>query len=227
VRVEANSDNEPQHVTRVMINRGVLTQYREVRQTTIYTVRNDDTLPRTVVIERPVYPGWNLASDGPQPEETTSNLARFRVFVEAKATATLKIGESQPSQFSYQVTNLTDDQIKVFVEGGTINAQVEAALRSILAKKAGIAALAGEISKRAAEIKRIYDDQGRLRENLKALKGTPEEKALTQRYTQQLADQETRLDTLKRESADLQAQHDQAQADLDREIQTLALDTTI
>jgi len=227
VRVEANSDNEPQHVTRVMINRGVMTHYREVRQTSTYTVRNDDTSPRTVVIEHSLYSGWNLASDGPQPEETTSNLGRFRVFVDAKSTATVRIRQSQPSQFTYQITNLTDDQIKLFVEGGTINAQVEAALREILAKKARIAVFSKEVSRRAADIKQIYEDQGRLRENLKALKGTAEEKALTQRYTQQLADQETRLDTLKRESADLQAQHDQAQADLDREIETLALDTTL
>jgi hypothetical protein len=179
------------------------------------------------VLEHGLRPGWNLASDGPQPDETTSNLERFRIPVAAKTTATLAVRESQPSQNGYQINSVTDDDIKVFVQTGTINAQVEAALRMILAKKAHLAALAGEISNRAEEIKRIYEDQSRLRENLKALKGTAEERALTQRYTQQLADQETRLDTLKRESADLRTERDQAQADLDKEIQTLALDTPL
>jgi hypothetical protein len=227
VRVEAKTDYDPQRVTRVIINRGLMTQVRELKQTTVYTVRNDDTSPRTLVIEHGLRQGWNLANDGPQPDETTSNLERFRIPVDAKSTSTLEVRESQPSQSGYQITSVTDDEIKVFVQAGTINAQVEAALRTILAKKAHVAALSGEISKRSDEIKRIYEDQNRLRENLKALKGTAEERALTQRYTQQLADQETRLDTLKHESADLQTQHDQAQADLDKEIQTLALDTTL
>ncbi|HXN27975.1 MAG TPA: hypothetical protein VN902_12690 [Candidatus Acidoferrales bacterium] len=55
---------------------------------------------------------------------------------------------------------------------------------------------------------KIYNDQQRLRENLKVLQGSAEERALTQRYTQQRADQETRLETLQRESADLQTKRD-------------------
>ena len=40
------------------------------------------------------------------------------------------------------------------------------------------------------DMKSIDKDQGRLRENMKALKGSPEEKALLQRYTKQLDSQE-------------------------------------
>ena len=83
-----------------------------------------------------------------------------------------------------------------------------------------------EVSQRDDETEKIFDDQQRLRENLKALKGSAEERALTQRYTQQLADQETRLETLKRESADFQAKSDQAQKDLDAMIQNLDLNAT-
>ena len=47
------------------------------------------------------------------------------------------------------------------------------------------------------------------------------------RYTQQLADQETRLDALKKESADLQAKHDEAQDELNKMIEELSLDSTL
>ena len=40
-----------------------------------------------------------------------------------------------------------------------------------------------EITNRQKDIDRIVKDQDRLRENMKALRGTPEEKALLQRYT--------------------------------------------
>jgi len=59
---------------------------------------------------------------------------------------------------------------------------------------------------------------------MKALKGTAEEKALVQRYTRQLDQQEDRLNTLQKEIADLQAQHAKGQADLDQLIQSIALD---
>jgi len=56
---------------------------------------------------------------------------------------------------------------------------------------------------REEEMKKIFDDQERLRENLKALKGSSEEKMLVQRYTQQLNEQETRLEKLRQEKARL------------------------
>ena len=43
------------------------------------------------------------------------------------------------------------------------------------------------------EMESIDKDQSRLRENIKALKGSSEEKALLQRYTKELDDQEDRL----------------------------------
>ena len=45
----------------------------------------------------------------------------------------------------------------------------------------------------------IARDQERLRENMKALRGSAEEKQLLQRYTRQLDEQETRLDALKQD----------------------------
>ena len=84
-----------------------------------------------------------------------------------------------------------------------------------------------ERARRDDELQKIYDDQQRLRENLKALKGSAEERALTQRYTQQLNDQETRLEAIQREEADLETKKDQAQAELDKTIENLALEATL
>jgi chromosome segregation ATPase len=73
----------------------------------------------------------------------------------------------------------------------------------------------------------IYDDQQRLRENIKSLKGTAEERSLTQRYVRQLDDQETRLETLRREIADFQSKQQQAQADLDKMIEQISFDVAL
>ena len=74
---------------------------------------------------------------------------------------------------------------------------------------------------------KIFDDQQRLRENMKALKGSADEKALLQRYTRQLNDQEDRLEVLQKESEKIETQHDEAQAALDKMIQELSFDVTL
>lgn len=61
---------------------------------------------------------------------------------------------------------------------------------------------------------------------MKALKGTAEEKALVQRYTQQFNEQEDRLGTLRSEIAGLKAKREQAGKDLNQMLGTLALDET-
>jgi len=62
---------------------------------------------------------------------------------------------------------------------------------------------------------------------MKSLKGSSEERALTQRYTQQLEDQETQLQKLQTQTTDLQCQRDKAQEALDAMIENLDLDATL
>jgi hypothetical protein len=227
VRVDSKMESEPQQVTRVHIVRGVMIQTSELRQDTSYTVRDDDTTPRTVLIEHPLRAGWIISEGGPKPEETTSSAYRFRENIEPKATTKFTVREAKPLETRFQLTNLTDDQITVFLQQKSINPEIEAAFHKIVAQKDRVASLDAEIARREEERQKIYDDQQRLRENLKALKGSAEERALTQRYTQQLADQETRLETLQRESADFQTKRDQAQSELDAMIENLSLEATL
>jgi len=62
---------------------------------------------------------------------------------------------------------------------------------------------------------------------MKALKGSAEEKALLQRYTKQLNEQEDRLEALRRESAELGLEQEKAQAALDKMIQDLAFEINV
>jgi hypothetical protein len=152
---------------------------------------------------------------------------RFRVIIAPKQAATLEIKESHPIETRVELTNLTDDQLALMIKDGAVTAEVEQALRKILSQKDTVTALDSEAEKRGQEIESIYNDQQRLRENLKALKGSAEEKALTQRYTQQLSDQETRLDKLNVEKTDFQRKSADAQEQLDKMIEELAIEATL
>jgi hypothetical protein len=227
VLVDTKLESEQERVTRVRISRGVLIHTRELREKKTYTVRNEATSPRSVIIEHPARPEWKLAHNGPQPEESSSGIYRFRLNIDPKKTATLTLDEARPLQTQYALTSLNEDQMALFLRQRTINPEVEQALRRIIEQKNRVAALDAAIASRETETETIFNDQQRLRENLKALKGSAEERALTQRYTQQLAGQETRLETLRREQTDLQNKRQQAQAELDAMVQQLTLDVNL
>ena len=226
LNASSKNANEAQRVTHVRISRGVMTQESEVRERKTYTFRNEDSLPRNVLVEHPVRTGYTLRSQS-RPEETTADWMRFRLHIEPKQTAALVVEESRPVQTTYQLTNVDAEQVAFFVRQQSINQNVEDALRRILAQKDVVSELNGKKDARDEEIKKIFDDQQRLRENMKALKGSSEEKLLLQRYTQQLNDQETRLERLDKEMEQLQKEVDAAQVELDRMIRDLTVDTAV
>jgi hypothetical protein len=227
IRVDKKTHGEPQRVTKVRIIHGTMIQTSATRQDSIYTARNEDSVQRALLIEHALRPGWNLSSDTPKPEETTATDYRFRVPLGAKATTTLVVTESSAIETRYALTNIDDGQIQVFVQQKSINPEVEAAFRKIVEQKNHIAALDAQLAAIESQQEKIFDDQQRIRENLKSLKGSSEERALTQRYTQQLEDQETQLQSLQSKTADVQSQRDKAQANLDAMIENLDLDATL
>jgi hypothetical protein len=226
--LNASSRNatESGRVTRVVINRGVLTHQSQIHEKKTYTFRNEDTSSRTVIVEHPVRLGYDLTGEV-KPVETTSGWMRFRIQVDPKQTGTLVVEESRPIAVTYELTNLNNDQIALFIRQQSIDKTVEGALRKLLAQKEVIEGLGSQADARDTEIQEIFDDQQRLRENMKSLKGTAEEKALTQRYTQQLNDQENHLETLRKEKAEIEAKRDAAQNELNHTIQSLSMDVRL
>jgi chromosome segregation ATPase len=83
--------------------------------------------------------------------------------------------------------------------------------------------IATQIQDREDQQTAINEDQARLRENLKALKGGAEERELIQRYTHQLNTEEDTLDRLKKELGHLDVQQESAQQELKKTIDDLAL----
>jgi hypothetical protein len=226
--LNASSRNniERERVSRVRINRGTMIQESEVREKKTYTFRNEDTAPRVVIVEHPVRVGYQLCSDV-QPAETTAAWRRFRVPVESKQTKSLVVEEARREQTTFAVTNITSDQVALFVREKSIDKTVEEALGKIVAQKAVVADLDSKKSDLDDEQSQIFDDQQRLRENMKSLKGSAEEKKLLERYTQQLDAQENRLEALRKEMQQLDAQKQTAQAALDKMIEELSLDVKL
>jgi hypothetical protein len=219
--VTSTGDTSPSRITRVQMTRGVLIQHREDRQRRVYSARNEDAQPRVLVIEHPVRDGW-VPGGTLKADETTPTAHRFRVTVAPRETATITVEEVRPGQTSYAINAVSTDQIQLWVSGEAITADAAATLRDVVRRRTVIAELNTQIAARDGEITAIGRDQERVRENMKALRGSAEERQLVQRYVQQLDDQENQLATHRRALADLMAKRAAAQADLDRFIASLS-----
>ena len=223
LNISSRNSTERQRVTRVRVNQGVLIQQSEMLESKTYTVRNEDTSPRTVIIEHPVRTGYLLRGDA-KPDETTSQWMRFRLEVGSKQTAVLKVEEARPLEATNQISNVDRDQLAMFVKERSVSPGVEDALRRVVNERAAVGNLESKQQALEEETHAIYDDQQRIRENLKALTDSANEKALVQRYTKQLDDQENRLDALRKQSAELQSQIDAANEALEKIIQSFSFD---
>ncbi len=225
--VEAQANSRPQHVTLAKISKGILTQVSRLEERTLYTVRNQDATPRTLVVEHAARVGWSLAKGAKEPEEKAPGIYRFRLEVPAKATASLPVEEARTLDVTYSISDLNTDQIELFVKTKTITTEMAQALQKIMDQKAVVAKLEEEMENRQKDIDRIVEDQGRLRENMKALRGSAEEKALLQRYTKQLDEQETQLEALRKTIRDTEAQRDKANEQLEKMIGELQIEATL
>ncbi|HUB58983.1 MAG TPA: carboxypeptidase regulatory-like domain-containing protein [Candidatus Micrarchaeia archaeon] len=222
--VEAQKNSRPQHVTLAKISKGTLTQVTLLEERTLYTVHNQDAVERSLVIEHPARIGWSLAKGAMEPEERAPGMYRFRLEVPAKATASLPVEEIRTLDVTYAITELNTDQVGLFVKDKTITPEMAQALQKIMDQKAVVAQLEEVMENRQKDIDRIVEDQGRLRENMKALRGSPEEKALLERYTKQLDDQETQLEVLRKTIRDTEAERDKANDALEKMIDGLQIE---
>ena len=223
VKVEENISNKP--ISKIVINKGVMVTTREQRQSKTYKLFNSDTAPREVIIEHPARSEWKLA-DNLKPEESSASYYRFRVKVNPKESAELVVEEHKPEKARLALTNLTSGQVEVLTEQQKVTPAMQQAFRRVLDQKNAVADLDTQLQARQQEIDAIGVDQARVRENMKALKGSAEEKTLIERYTRELNAQEDRLAALHSQISELRGKREQAAQRLDQTLNEISLSET-
>jgi myosin heavy subunit len=226
VRISADAESADPVLRKVSAQKGVMFVTEEERETVTYKVSNFDTSPRQVIIEHPARDGWELTGDI-KPEEATASVHRFRVKVEPKRTAKLVVTQRRPVSERFELSGLDEDDAKLLLEKTKLSPETLQVLRRIMAQHRSKEELDNQMKSRQHELDSIAGDQTRVRENMKSLKGSAEEKALLQRYVRQLDAQEDRITALRTELAGLRQQREAAQAELDKTLAELTLDVAL
>ncbi|CAO3355021.1 hypothetical protein [Azospirillum palustre] len=207
-------------LSRAALADGVLTLSVTDRQSTTYTVAGAPDADRSVVIEHPRRPGWDLAEPANGKPEATAGAYRLPLAVPAGKTVTLTATLERPRQERIVLTDLSADQIAARASAPELPPEVRQALTTL----AGLQSTVAEKERRIAELEderteRIAD-QDRLRENLKAL---PAGSDLHKRTLAKMGEAENRLDGLARDLTTARAEADKARQVLRERVKALVI----
>lgn len=221
VRVRNNADREPAKLVKVV--NGVLEVHFFQTNEKTYQIENQTDKPKVLYVEYPVRDGWTLTDDTPKPDYTTQRYHRFRVELKPFEKTDLKVGERQGLMESYALTNITRNEIQLFLTRRYIDEATRQKLEKLVAIRQQINQLEQKQEALEDEEEKISADQKRLRENIEALAKTPEAKTLITRYIAKANDQETRLEAIEKETAQLEAEQEKLERDLAVEIRNFEI----
>lgn len=207
-------------LSRATLADGALTLSVTDRQSTIYTVAGAPDGDRSVVIEHPRRPGWDLAEPADNKPEATAGAYRLPLAVPAGKTVTLTATLERPRQERIVLTDLTADQIAARASAPELPPELRQALTTL----AGLRAAVAEKERRIADLERERTeriaDQDRLRENLKAL---PAGSDLHKRTLAKMAEAENRLDALARDMTTARAEAETARQTLRERVKAMVI----
>ena len=222
INARTKEDRAPAFMVRAV--NGVFQAHYYQTTKRVYTLTNQTDKPRVVFIEHPLHQDWTLSDDTPKPDNKTARYYRFRVPLEAHQKTELAVTERKELMDNYALTNFSRPDLELFIARKYIDAETRAQLEKILDLKSRMTATDARIESIDKEVNEIGEDQGRLRDNIKALTGTAEAKQLIGRYVAKADTQETRLEQLNKDKQTLHDERLRLQNDLEGMIRGLSID---
>lgn len=194
------------------ISKGMLNQKVLWRNTTKYTIKAPAEEDRTIVIEHAKRPGWELVKPQGLAGEPEITDTHYRAKVDVKKGETVNI-ELTLQRDDTEVIALVgmqpyDIETRLAISGKDLKPEIRKALEKLRSLQNEVFSAQTEISAIQNQRESIFEDQERLRENLKTVATNND---LGKRYLKELNDQEDALAKLKKEEASAQQRLVQAQ----------------
>ncbi len=219
-RITTEFDSRSDVVREIHARRGVLTTRSAGVETQSYTIHNVDQKAKTLIIEHPARPEYNLLDR--KPTEKTSNAYRFEVKLAPGATEKFPVTEERVYESAYVVTDLAPDVLFSYVRNKVLSDAGRKQIEHIADLKRKSAAAAVEIGRLDQQVNEIVRDQERLRQNIGSLNQVSGQQQQVQTYAQKLAGQESQLAALRDRRADLEKQRAALETETAGAIENLA-----
>ncbi len=218
-RITTRFDSSRDAVREIHLNRGLLTTKYASEETKTFTIRNVDARTKTLIVEYPQRAGYKLLNV--KPIETTAAAYRFEVKLAANGTEKFPVNEERIFDQTTGVSNLTPDALLAMVQNKTLPDSARRALQQIADAKRQLADTERQIGATQSEIGEVTSDEGRARQNIESLNRVSGQQEQVQKYARQLADQETRLASLRDQASQLKKQKTGFESNLNSMIEKL------
>lgn len=190
---------------KVSISKGVMRTAVKYRNETVYSIKAPAEEDRLVMIEHPKMAGYELVEPAKEKTDVTNTHYRIRVPVKAGETGKLSVVLEQDAWQSYEIASFGLQDFQAFATTrGKLDDKTRKVFEKLAALRADLDGVTVEIQNKDGERQRIYEDQNRLRENIRSLPGDSD---LRKRYLDRLSEQETALEkieeSVKKLNADL------------------------
>ena len=220
VEVAPRMEPRPDEIVSVKIAKGTLIASRRLARSKVFEIKNSGAEAVRLLIEHPLEAGWTLV-EPKEAAEKTRDRYRFAVEAEPGKPATLAVAEEQLVAQRLVLTNIDDGQILFYSSAKATSPAVRQALADVIERKREIERLAQERAKREQEIQVVGQEQERIRQNMAQLDRGGD---LYTRYVQKFTQQEDRVESLRKEIADVQRQEQEARQALDAMLAKLEID---
>jgi hypothetical protein len=218
--VVVQRDASPAVVETGKVVKGILQVRRSTIEESKYVVENKSPADKAVVIEQQ-RSGDETLVEPAGAEEMTDELYRFRRSVAAGKVATFTVRLRTAGVEQVKLLDVKTDELAAYVRAPQIPEAVRKALDGILRARSAAADAARQLAAREGKLTELTSEQSRIRENIKTVAANSE---YSTRLLKKLDEQETTIETLQKEAAQLRADAEARRAALEDQVRDLSVE---
>jgi len=220
VTVLCENDNQNDKINEIYISNSYMYQYYWYITKSTYTIANKTDKAFTMVLEHRFNKSYTLFETQDYFEKT-DNFYRFKIKLEPKQTTTFVVKEKYLSTNSVYLSNITTENIQLWISSTFIDKNVEAKMQELVSIQQQRAQIAQKQAEFTRECELINQSQSRVRENLKVL-NEEDGKELRARYLKRLENEEDQLKKLRADIVNLQTENNKLSVDYNTKVQAIS-----
>ena len=202
----SRTDKSASSEDRMTIAGGIMRVAVKTRMETTYTVKAPAKEDRTVILEHPKMGDYQIVTPDPKDVEVSGERYRIRVDLKAGEVKIVPVVLENKAWQAYSIDGMAANQLDAYATtAGKLDDATRKVFEKLAAKRREIDALDQKSYALDNQRNVIFEDQARVRENLKSLNGKSD---VQQRYLEKLNTQEDqigKIDAEKQKLADTRA----------------------
>jgi hypothetical protein len=162
-------DKAEKRISKATLANGIFKASIVDERTTVYTIKGAAKEDRKIVVEHPREAGWTLVTPDPKTAEMTDTAFRVPFDVKAGTTAKYTLTTQWPRDEETALVDIDLDTVLAYASNENLTPGQRAAFTRMGEMKRKVQDLDAQIENEGEARDRLFEDQGRIRENIKAV----------------------------------------------------------